>query len=77
MDLPQHLRSRTSLRSNVRLWVGLAIMMAGAWALTSQFWTYAQNHPVVFQALPGEPLHGMTPLAGLPKGFVPQDYAPR
>lgn len=23
------------------------------------------------QALPGEPLYGMTPLAGLPKGFVP------
>jgi hydroxymethylglutaryl-CoA lyase len=26
--------------------------------------------------LPGEELHGMTPLAGLPKGFVPHAYAP-
>ena len=26
--------------------------------------------------LPGEELHGMTPLAGLPKGFVPRIYAP-
>ena len=25
--------------------------------------------------LPGEELHGMTPLAGLPKGFVPHHYA--
>jgi hydroxymethylglutaryl-CoA lyase len=25
--------------------------------------------------LPGEELHGMTPLAGLPKGFVPHAYA--
>jgi hydroxymethylglutaryl-CoA lyase len=23
------------------------------------------------RALPGEPLYGMTPLAGLPKGFAP------
>ena len=35
------------------LMADLAIMMAGAWALTSQFWAYAQNHPVVFQALAG------------------------
>ena len=53
MDLPQRFRSKTSVRSNIRLWIGLAIMMAGAWALTSQFWAYAQNHPVVFQALAG------------------------
>ncbi|WP_313297295.1 hydroxymethylglutaryl-CoA lyase [Diaphorobacter sp.] len=26
--------------------------------------------------LPGEPLYGMTPLAGLPKGFEPAAYAP-
>ena len=26
--------------------------------------------------LPGEELHGMTPLAGLPKGFAPHPYAP-
>ncbi len=27
------------------------------------------------EGLPGEALHGMTPLAGLPKGFVPHAYA--
>lgn len=53
MDLPRRFRSKTSARTNIRLWIGLAIMMAGAWALTSQFWAYAQNHPMVFQALAG------------------------
>lgn len=48
-DLPQRPRFRASLR----IWIGLAIMMAGAWVLSSQFWEFAQHHPAVFQALAG------------------------
>ncbi len=42
-----------SLKASIRLWIGLAIMMLGAWALCRQFWGYAQNHPVLLQALAG------------------------
>ena len=40
-------------RQHLRLWVGLIISMGGVWALCHQFWLYAQDHPVVLQALVG------------------------
>lgn len=37
----------------VRMWIGLFILMAGAWALMSQIWAYMQHHPVLLLALAG------------------------
>ncbi|MBP7647671.1 MAG: ZIP family metal transporter [Comamonas sp.] len=52
-DSHPRLRSPVEVRHSVRLWIGLTIMMVGVWALCHQFWAYAQNHPVVLQALAG------------------------
>ncbi|WP_455555783.1 ZIP family metal transporter [Comamonas sp.] len=41
------------MRHSFRLWIGLLISMGGIWALCSQFWAYAQQQPVVLQALGG------------------------
>ncbi|EKU31600.1 ZIP family metal transporter [Alcaligenes faecalis] len=45
--------SSPNWRQHLRLWVGLIISMGGVWALCHQFWLYAQDHPVVLQALVG------------------------
>lgn len=53
----EHPRLRTlgvpGVKHSVRLWVGFAISVIGIWALFSQLWAYAQQQPVVLQALVG------------------------
>lgn len=56
-----------NVRHGVRLWIGLAICMVGIWALFSQFWDYAQQQPVVLQALGG----GMVAALATALGTVP------
>ena len=44
---------RVGTKNSVRLWIGFAISIVGIWALFSQFWAYAQQQPVLLQALGG------------------------
>ncbi len=61
------LHAATGVRHSARLWLGLTITMAGVWALCSQFWLYAQHHPVVWQALLGGSMAALaTALGTLP-----------
>lgn len=58
---------------SLRLWVGFAISITGVWALFSQFWTYAQQQPVVLQALGG----GMVAAFATALGTVPVIFSQR
>ena len=61
------LHTATGVHHSARLWLGLTITMAGVWALCSQFWLYAQHHPVVWQALLGGSMAALaTALGTLP-----------
>ena len=55
------------IKHSVRLWVGFAISVVGIWALFSMFWSYAQQQPVVLQALGG----GMVAAFATALGTVP------
>lgn len=56
-----------SAKHHVRLWIGFVISIIGIWALFSQFWAYAQQQPVVLQALGG----GMVAALATALGTVP------
>ena len=62
-----HLLGVLGIKHSVRLWVGFAISIVGIWALFSMFWSYAQQQPVVLQALGG----GMVAAIATALGTVP------
>ena len=62
-----HLLGVLGIKHSVRLWVGFAISIVGIWALFSMFWSYAQQQPVVLQALGG----GMVAAFATALGTVP------
>lgn len=61
------------LKHSVRLWIGFAISIIGIWALFSQFWAYAQQQPVLLQALGG----GMVAALATALGTVPVMFSQR
>jgi ZIP family zinc transporter len=61
------------VKHSVRLWIGFAISVIGIWALFSQFWTYAQQQPIVLQALGG----GMVAALATALGTVPVMFSQR
>ncbi|MBF6630222.1 MAG: ZIP family metal transporter [Comamonas sp.] len=60
-------------KHSIRLWVGFVISVLGVCALFSQFWTYAQQQPVVLQALGG----GMVAALTTALGTVPVMFSQR
>lgn len=60
-------------KNSLRLWVGFVISVLGVCALFSQFWTYAQQQPVVLQALGG----GMVAALATALGTVPVMFSQR
>lgn len=60
-------------KHSVRLWIGFVISVLGVCALFSQFWTYAQQQPVVLQALGG----GMVAALATALGTVPVMFSQR
>ena len=80
--MKQHTTSETSahrafgvpgVKHSLRLWVGFAISIVGIWALFSQFWTYAQQQPIVLQALGG----GMVAAFATGLGTLPVVFSQR
>lgn len=61
------------VRHSVRLWIGFAISVVGIWALFSQFWAYAQQQPIVLQALGG----GMVAAFATALGTLPVVFSQR
>lgn len=60
-------------KHSVRLWVGFGISILGICALFSQFWAYAQQQPLVLQALGG----GMVAALATALGTVPVMFSQR
>lgn len=60
-------------KHNLRLWVGFVISVLGVCALFSQFWSYAQQQPLVLQALGG----GMVAALATALGTVPVMFSQR
>lgn len=60
-------------KHSLRLWIGFAISVVGIWALFSQFWAYAQQQPIVLQALGG----GMVAAFATALGTLPVMFSQR
>ena len=60
-------------KHSLRLWIGFAISVVGIWALFSQLWAYAQQQPVVLQALAG----GMVAALATALGTLPVMFSQR
>ena len=73
-DIPNtHLFPGLGVKHSVRLWVGFAISVLGIGALFSMFWSYAQQQPIVLQALGG----GMVAAFATALGTVPVMFSQR
>lgn len=72
-DTSSHVLGVVGVKHSLRLWIGFAISIVGIWALFSEFWTYAQQQPVVLQALGG----GLVAALATALGTVPVLFSQR
>ena len=68
-----HRSDSLGIKHSVRLWIGFAISVLGIAALFSMFWDYAQQQPIVLQALGG----GMVAAFATALGTVPVMFSQR